>query len=349
MNITQITAAVKAAYSSRQPLMIWGPPGVGKSASIREASRQMDEHYRKEKSGRQSEGSAFNLIDLRLSLLDPVDLRGIPFPDQAKGTVKWLKPSFLPTTSRGILLLDEIVQAVPSMQACASQLVLDRCIGEYHLPDGWHVVAAGNRLSDRAATNAMPTHIANRFVHLYAEVDVDSWVTWALEAKVDIRVIAFIKFRRALLHAFDPQSKGQAFPSPRSWEFVSKLITDFKGDRSLLEAMVKGAVGEGPGAEFCGFLRVFDKMPSIDGILLNPERASIPEDPATLYAVITALSNRATKDSMANIAKYFTRITDMGKPDFSVAAMKEISSRDDSLAKTAAFIKWASAHNHIIA
>jgi hypothetical protein len=338
MNIEQLKQSIVAAYPARQPLMLWGPPGVGKSSGVKQAA----------------EALKVDLIDLRLGTLDPTDLRGLPSID--KGVAKWSRPAFLPSSGKGLLFLDEFVQAPPSMMASASQLILDRRIGEYILPDGWHVIAAGNRLSDRASTNAMPTHIANRFVHLYAEVDLKAWVHWALGAGVDIRVIAFIKFRQNLLHVFDAQARALAFPTPRAWEFVSNLLKTGKLSPEILPAMINGSVGEGAGAEFVGFLRVFEKMPDIDGILLNPKTAPLPTDsPATLYAVTSALSARATPDNMGPIATYFTRISDAGKPEFSVAAMREISARDDipgkqqgKMKQTRAFIEWASAHNHIL-
>jgi DNA polymerase III delta prime subunit len=364
MNIEQITAAIVAAYPTRQPLMLWGPPGVGKSTAVKEAARILGEQHKEKASSLKSriraersrgplsgeEDSSFSLIDLRLSLMDPVDLRGGMWPDAAKKTMEWLRPTFLPATGRGILFLDEIVQAPQSMQNCASQLFLDRRIGEHAIGDGWLIMGAGNRVGDRAAANSMPTHVANRLTHLYAEVDVDAWVRWALAAKVDIRLIAFIKFRRALLHAFDPLSKSQAFPSPRSWgDSVHRTLLSSPSDRSIMEAMVRGAVGDGPGAEFCGFLRVFEKMPSIDAILLSPASAPIPDEMAALFAVVTALASVASKDNIAGIATYFNRISDLGKPDFSIAAMKEISAKGDgSLAKTRHFIEWAAKHNHLI-
>ena len=346
MNVSEITKAIVAVYPSRQPLMVWGPPGVGKSAGVREASRVLGTKSK-------TKDNSFGFIDLRLSIREPTDLLGVMWPDASKGLVRNFPSSFLPKAGRGILFLDELVQASTLMQGAASQLILDRCVGEYVLPEGWHVIAAGNRVSDRAAANAMPTHIKNRFIHLYAEVDVDSWVTWALEHQVDLRVVAFIKFRRALLHAFDPQSKGEAFPSPRSWEFVSTLLKTWTSERALLETMIKGAVGEGPGAEFCGFLRVADKMPSLEGIILNPHTAEIPDDMAALYATVTGLTGRASRDNLASITAYLNRVSDLGKPDFAIAAIKELSvrpSRDGhSLTQTRAFIEFASKHNHLIA
>lgn len=343
MNISQITKAIIAAYPSRQPLMVWGPPGVGKSDAAKEAARQLHEEFRKEK------GGGFGFIDLRLALLDPVDLRGMPFPDEKTKTVSWFRPGFLPTSGRGLLFLDEIVEAVFSMQGCASQLILDRKIGDYRLPDGWHVCGAGNELSHRAASKGMPTHIANRFVHLTAEVDVDSWIKWALERKLDMRVIAFIKFRSGLLHAFDPQDKGHAFASPRSWEFVSKMLKDFNGDRGLLLSLMKGAVGEGPGGEFTAFIETFNDMPSVDNILLNPTTAPIPTNPGVLFVLSNTLSAKASKDNLASIVKYFDRLSDTGHPEYAVVAMKEISAKDRSaLAKTRTFCEWAARHSHIL-
>jgi len=351
MNVTQVTNAIVASYESKQPLMIWGKPGIGKSSGVKEAAKILGERYYPTNAVKKLKVDVrFGLIDLRLSIREPSDLLGVMWPDQEKKVLRYFQPNFFPKEGRGIIFLDELVQGSQMMQNAASQLILDRAVGEYVLPDGWHVIAAGNQMGDKAATNAMPTHIKNRFVHLYAEVDVDSWISWALTAGVDTRVIAFIKFRRQLLHVFDPQYKGEAFASPRSWEFVSKLLKTWQGDRALLEMMIKGAVGDGPGAEFCGFLRVADRIPSIDGILMNPKTASIPDDMGALYATVTALSGRASKDNLASICAYLNRVTDAGKPDFAMAAIKELTARRDSetLTQTRAFIEFAAKHNHLM-
>ena len=352
MNVNQLVAAIVASYETRQPIMGWGAPGVGKSSAGHQARDILSMIYPATKAAKgKPANDEFGLIDLRLSLMDPVDLRGIP--QITNGKAVWCRPSWLPTEGRGIIILEELVQASPSMMAAASQLVLDRMIGEHKLGDGWHVIAFGNRLSDRAATNSMPTHVANRFVHLYVEVSLESWVEWALKNGIDIRLVAFLKWRAALLHQFDPQSKSQAFPSPRSWEFVSKQLGNKRLPAALLPDMVKGTVGDGAAAEVLGFLRVFDQMPSIDSIRLNPTTAPIPTDPATLYAVVTALSAGATVDNIGSIVIYFNRVTDeASRPDFSIAAMKEISAGDDQrkqkVANTKAFIEWAAKHSFVL-
>jgi hypothetical protein len=365
MKVNEIVKAIVCAYPARQPLMVWGAPGVGKSSAAKKAAAVLramlaagslpGEATAALKAAAKKPGFEFGFIDLRLPLLEPVDLRGLPYVKE--GVAYWSRPVFLPTGGYGLLFLDELVQAGPAMQSAASQLVLDRCIGEYRLPDGWMVIAAGNRASDRAAVNAMPTHIANRFVHLQTEINVEAWVAWALEAKLDMRVIAYIKWKGApSLHSFDPQAKVLAFPSPRSWEFVSKLLGSFSNlNDPILGEMIKGAIGDGEVASFLAFCKMFDKLPNIDNIFLNPKRAEIPQELSVLWAVVTSVSSRVTVDNIDKVVIYFNRITDeSGRPEFSVAAMKEIALRDEErpakqkIMNTPAFITWASKHNELI-
>jgi len=335
MNISNLKVAIQAAYARKQPVMIWGDPGVGKSSAVKQAAND----------------SKVELLDLRLSLLEPVDLRG--YLSSHNGVGKWIASPLLPVKGKGYLFLDELVQSTPSMQGCASQLILDRRIGEYRLPDGWCVIAAGNKASNRAATHAMPTHIANRFIHLNVEVDVPAWITWALAANIDIRIVAFIKWQSTMLHAFDPQAKTLAFPSPRSWEFVSNMLAAGL-PAEVLHDFIKGAVGDGAAAAFIAFMQVCDKLPSIDSIMLNPSTAVIPTEMSVLYAVVSSLATRASADNIGKIATYFNRITDeSARPEFSILAMKAISAADSSRTKkicnTRAFIEWSSKHAHVIA
>lgn len=360
MNVSQFTQAVVAGYHAKRPIMAWSGPGLGKSTGAREAARILGEQYYPAKETKKlpkkdQEHASFGFIDLRLPLREPGDLLGVMWPDVAKGEVRNFHASFWPRGGRGIICLDELPQATQLMQGAASQLVLDRRVGEYVLPDGWYVVACGNRMGDKSATNAMPMHMKNRFIHLYIEPDLESWVAWALEHDIDIRVIAFLKFSRDDLYRFDPQMKGEAFASPRTWEYVSDLVKTFDpktGDRQLLETMIKGTVGEATGSKFSAFLRVADKLPSIDGIIMNPRTAPIPDDMNVLYATVTALVGRASKDNLANVTAYFNRLSDeKGKPDFAMAAIKELTARRDgaALTQTKAFIEFASKHSHLMA
>src|SRR5262245_8144949 len=197
------TLETLAAAGVRLSVMIWGPPGIGKSATVRAVAAKL----------------GVGLVDLRISQLAPTDLRGLPVPDS--GVARWLPPEFLPRKGRGVLFLDEINLAPPAVQGIAQQLVLDRRVGSYTVPDGWFVWAAGNRREDRAATFDMPAPLANRFLHFELEPDLDGFLRYAARNDLSHEIVAFLGFRPALLHALDPSRP--AWPSPRSWEMASQL------------------------------------------------------------------------------------------------------------------------------
>src|SRR5262245_13767850 len=231
MKPSRIAEVISTLIDTRWPLFVWGPPGVGKSSIVR------------------SVASAKNLpvLDVRASLLDPTDLRGIP--TIANGRAVWCPPSFLPAKkdSPGLLFFDELNAAPPLVQASLYQLTLDRRVGEYTLPDGWTVIAAGNRAEDRSVTFRMPAALANRFVHLDFEVNFDDWRTWAFSAGVHPLVTSFLSVRRELL--FDMSVPERGFPTPRSWEIVSDALKAAGSSRAIRD-VVLGIVGEGASIEF---------------------------------------------------------------------------------------------------
>jgi MoxR-like ATPase len=202
---SEIFESLNGLIDARQTVFVWGGPGSGKSAVVKQLAKKR----------------GLALRDIRVLLLDPVDLRGLPY--LSDGRSKWATPDFLPQDGEGILFLDELNAAPPMVQASCYQLVLDRKLGEYTLPEGWSIIAAGNRDSDRAVTNRMPTPLRNRFVHLDFEVDMQEWSQWAIQSAIRPEVIAFLRFRPNLLSVFDRDSN--VFPSPRSWEFVSNILT----------------------------------------------------------------------------------------------------------------------------
>src|SRR5512134_2662413 len=218
-----------AAAGTHTPVMLWGAPGVGKSRIIAQIAAR----------------HGVPLLDIRLSQLEPTDLRGIPF---RKGElVEWSVPSMLPDArrhgARGILFLDELTSASPTVSAAAYQLILDRRLGEYQVPPGWAIFAAGNRQGDRGVVYAMPSPLANRFSHLTVEVNIDDWAAWAFLAGMDERLIAFLRFRPELLFDFDPAQNPVVFPTPRSWEFAHRALRKFEGTPRLLPAL-QSVVGE---------------------------------------------------------------------------------------------------------
>jgi hypothetical protein len=204
-------------------------------------------------------------------------------------------PAFLPRGGSGVLFLDELAQAPPLVQAACLQLTLDRRLGEYVLPDGWAVVAAGNRAEDRAGGHRPITPLLNRFVHLDLDVDGEQWQAWAATSGVAAEVRGFLRFRPNLLLKFDPAAGERAFATPRSWQFVSDALRHAPGD--LLPAVAAGCVGEGPAAEFVAYRRLCQALPDLDAALASPATAPVPREPAVLYALSGALVERLRADA----------------------------------------------------
>lgn len=333
MRPSQIVTALSYLIDANQPVMLHGSPGVGKSDVVRQIAKQRD----------------IELIDLRLSQLDPVDLRGVPSVDAKKRITTWNTPSFLPTDGKGILFLDEINSAAQATQAAAYQLVLDRKLGDYELPPGWAIIAAGNRTTDRAIVNQMSTALKNRFTHLNYEVNNDDWCDWALRNNIAVEVLGFIRFRPMLLNEFEQRNESkeekervqrlkdaQAFATPRSWEFLSKVVQQ-KPSSDVEYELYTGIVGEGAAAEFMGYLKYYRDLPNLDALLMNPGSAKVPEEPATLYALSTGLATKATEDNMERVVKYALRLP----AEFQVLLMKDAIARDHGLTQTKPFNEWA--------
>lgn len=324
MKASAVASALRVLVSTRHPVFIWGGPGLGKSDVVRQVAQTMQ----------------VPLQDVRALLLDPVDLRGLPFLSP-QGQAKWAPPDFLPKDGKGILFLDELNSAPAMVQASCYQLVLDRKLGEYTLPDGWAIVAAGNRESDRGVTVRMPTPLRNRFTHLQFEVDVHEWCEWAIRTSTRPEVIAFIRFRPDLLSAFDRDAN--AFPSPRSWAFVSKILNS-KPEASIEHDLIAGTVGDGAATEFTAFLTTYRNLPNIDAILLNPEQEPVPDTAAAQFAVASALSHCATDTNFDRVYKYVKRMP----TEFGVLCVRDASLRQPDVRHTPAYTEWAISHHSVL-
>lgn len=254
--------------------MIWGAPGIGKSSIVAQVAH----------------ASNLAFIDVRLSQLAPTDLRGLPVAIPASktksqtGISAWYPPDFLPREGRGIFFLDELNMAPPAMQGVAQQLILDRRVGTYEMPEGWFIWAAGNRKEDRASVFEMPAPLANRFLHLSVGADFDSFKAYALNQGLEEQILAFLSFRPGLLHKLS--LKEPAWPSPRSWEMASRL------HRAGLD--VDSAVGEAAASEFRAYLKVYDHLPNLERILAgNGGGIAFPQEPSSRYATTLGLTLRA--------------------------------------------------------
>ena len=334
---------IVASYmtTAKQPIMIHGGPGLGKSDIVRAAALQLSEITGDED---------FDVVDIRLLLLEPSDLRGLPFVT-SENECEWAIAPFLPKDpdSKGILFLDELSAASQQLMKAAYQLVLDREIGEYRLPDGWLVVAAGNRLSDRGGVNVMPTPLKNRFLH--CELDetaiLGSWKDYAFNAGVHDAVIAYISFRPDALYQFNTITN--AFPTPRSWSFVSDTLRDLENFKpitstsnqntdldvlreKIIASRIEGFVGAGVSSEFAAFLRVRDRLPSKAAILGGGSYNLDYTKTDIIWAVNTMLVshflgiNKAKKSQKAGeVLAALEFIEKIPKLDLKAAAIRELN------------------------
>ncbi len=329
MKPSQVISALQTLIEIKQPVFLWGAPGIGKSQIVAEVAKN----------------KGYKLIDIRAVLLDPVDLRGLPHITADKQAA-WCAPSFLPrenNTDKGIIFLDELNAAPPLVQAACYQLVLDRKIGEYTLPEGWTVVAAGNGDKDRAVTHRMPTALANRMVHIEMQTSTDDWLIWAQEVDIRQEVRAFLRFRPKLLHDFDPQKSAKAFASPRSWAFVSQILKA-NTDPSIEYELLQGTVGMAAATEFTGFLQVWRELPTLENVMAQPEKCNVPTEPATLYALCESLGCKASMGNIAQLAVYAQRLP----VEFGVLFMRTAVCQDESIVHSAPFTTWAQKNAHVI-
>jgi hypothetical protein len=278
VSISGAKSALRHAFKKRRPVFLWGPPGIGKSDAIHQLGAEMDAH----------------VIDVRLSLWEPTDIKGIPYFNSTDSTMSWAPPVELPTEELAakhpvvILFLDEMNSAPPSVQAAAYQLVLNRRVGTYKLPDNVIVVAAGNREADKGVTYRMPAPLANRFVHLELRVDFDDWFQWAVANKIHKDVVGYISFAKQDLYDFDPKTASRSFATPRSWSFVSELLDDELSDATLAD-LVSGAVGEGTGVKFMAHRKVAGRMPNPSDILKGKVKELKVKEISAMYSLTVSL------------------------------------------------------------
>lgn len=256
----QARRAILKAFKKNRPIFLWGPAGIGKSELAQ---------------GITDSGELGNalLMDLRMALMEPTDVKGMPFYNKETGTMDWAPPVDLPSDELAkqydhiVLFLDELNSAPGATQAAAYQLVLNRRVGNYVLPDNVVIMAAGNRETDKGIVYRMPAPLANRFVHLEMRVDYNSWLDWAVENEIHSDVIGHITVHKQDLFDFDPKGSSRAFATPRSWTFVSDLIDDDDLDDETFTDLVAGSVGEGIAVKFMATRKARNKLPNPTDIL----------------------------------------------------------------------------------
>jgi hypothetical protein len=272
-------SSISHAMRKMRPIFLWGPPGIGKSDIV----KQITDSFTNSK-----------LIDIRLSLWEPTDIKGIPYFDSNSGTMVWGAPAELPDAAMAkkydniVLFLDEMNSAAPAVQAAAYQLILNRRVGQYELPDNVMIVAAGNRDADKGVTYRMPAPLANRFVHLELAVSFDDWFQWAVENNIHTDVVGYLTFSKKDLYDFDPKSSSRSFATPRSWTFVSELLEDGLDENTTTD-LVSGAVGEGLAVKFMAHRKVASTLPNPTDILVGKVKEMDSKEISAMYSLTVSL------------------------------------------------------------
>ena len=331
MRAIELKDTLKELIKQKLPTFIWGSPGIGKSSIVKQIADEEN----------------LNFIDLRLSLLDPTDLKGIPFFDNQNKEAIWAQPNFLPKdkNSSGILFLDEINTAPPSVQAAAYQLILDRKIGDYELPQNWAIVAAGNEQSDRGVVYKMPSPLSNRFVHLKLDINFEDWKVWAYRAGINSLIIAFLNYKEDFLFTFDNTLNQKAFATPRSWEYVSNILNSNIKGSALLEA-INGTIGKKEALEFISFIKVVDKLPNIEAIL-NGKDIEFSKSSDVLFALISIITSQlkgASKEKIENAIKLALKMPS----EFSVMFIKDMQQNGIELEDCENWEEWIEKFDYLL-
>ena len=270
--------SIKHALMKKRPIFIWGPPGIGKSDIVHQIGETINAY----------------VIDVRLSLWEPTDIKGIPYYAANDNAMVWAAPAELPNEEFAkkhkyiILFLDEMNSAAPAVQAAAYQLILNRRVGQYKLPDNVLIVAAGNREADKGVTYRMPAPLANRFVHLEMAVSFDDWFQWAVNNNIHKDVVGFLTFSKKDLYDFDPKSPSRSFATPRSWSFVSELLEDDLDENTTTD-LVSGSVGEGLAVKFMAHRKVASQMPNPTDILAGKVKEMQTKEISAMYSLTVSL------------------------------------------------------------
>jgi MoxR-like ATPase len=279
-------------FKNKRPVFLWGPPGIGKSEVVADLTAELGGH----------------MIDLRLGQMEPTDIRGIPFFNKNNEKMDWAPPIDLPDAELAsqypivVLFLDEMNSAAPSVQAAGYQLILNRRIGKYVLPDNVVIVAAGNRESDKGVSYRMPSPLANRFVHLEVAKDFDSWFQWAVKHNIHQDVVGYISFAKQALFDFDPKSASRAFATPRSWTFVSQFLEDEDASDAELTDLIAGTVGEGTAISFMAHRKVAGQMPKPEEVLSGKVKELKVKEISAMYSLTISMCYEL-EDQYAKLGK----------------------------------------------
>ena len=308
VSISELKTELAAAFAADVPVMVWGPGGVGKSAGISQAAA----------------GYGGGFIDFRANLRDPVDLMGVPSIDG--GRTRWNPPDEYPREGRdderGVFLIDELPNAHRQTQSALYQLVLDRRLGDYALPKGWRVVAAGNRMQDHGGTYDMPLPLRKRFFHYEVKPSADDWRSWALANRIHPMVLSYIAWQNSDLYNVDPAAFAN--PTPRTWEMLSDALY---ADLDVPLVRLQAAIGQGTATKFLAYVTTFHKLPTHKDLMKDPKLVKPHLDkPDRLYALNDTVTANLRRKELDQAVKYMEQLP----MEFQMLFVRTLARRDET-------------------
>ena len=323
ISISQAKSIIKKAIEVNIPIFLWGAPGIGKSAIVTEIAQSLNKE----------------IEDVRTSQLDSVEIRGFPYRDRESNTLKFSPPHFIKEKGNGLLFLDELNLAPQTVLAACYQLILDRRVGEAKLGKDWQIICAGNRRSDKSYTQDLGAALHSRLMHIHIQANLKDWTKWALQENIDTRLINFLNFKPNLFIKDVPKNKNECWPNPRSWTRTAKLI-----DHKHFYTMAAGLVGEGPANEMNAYIKIYQKLPSWNKLMLNPSNHPLPdiEDPTMAYAIAGMWGEHTNYKNAPSAFQLLERFN----PETQTVAMRILQTREETkkvkiqVTNTESFLKW---------
>lgn len=329
---SQLRTLLITSIKARLPVLIVGSPGIGKTSIVRQVAEELD-------------------ADLLLntpSTEDPTEPKGFPWAN-ATDEEAHFKPfgnlaKALRATKLTIWFLDDFGQAPASVQSGYMPLLQGRTADGHQLPECVVFVAATNRRTERAGVGGLLEPVKSRFSTIVELVpDLDEWCEWAITKKfMAPEVIAYLRWQPDALNQFVASADLVNCPQPRTWESAGRYLMQKITDKAVEAAAINGAIGEGQGGQLLAFVEMFRQLPSVDGILVDPDSAVIPDKVNVLYAVSTAVASRVTEKNFSRAARYAVRMEEAGFGDYAALLIRDTMRRNSKLQQTPEFVKLMS-------
>lgn len=325
MRAKRLRKVLATAIAACMPVLVVGAPGIGKSDIVAQACAD----------------AGADLMISHPAIEDPTKPGGLPWIAKGDDFAQLLPFAdlyrALNATAPLVWFLDDLGQATAAVQAAYMQLLLAREVNGQKLPDCVTFIAATNRRTDRAGVSGILEPVKSRFATIVElEAHIEDFLDWAAEHDVAPEVRAYLRLQPESLHDFTPTADMTNSPSPRTWKRTSdwiKLSLDAEDELPVYA----GAIGMGEAAKFCGYLKMYRELPTIEGILLDPKHAAIPKDTGALWAVSMALASYATEDNFDRVCMYAERLPQ----EFGIACVRDATRRNADVLKTHAWIKYA--------